>query len=600
MDEVQFGRYRLLSVIGEGGMGKVYRAHDTMMDREVAIKVLPPDMATEPGYVQRFRREAQITARLNEPHIISIYEAGEIEGRLYLVMPIIEGTDVHGLLQRDGPMSPQRAVHIIEQLAAALDAAHAVGLVHRDIKPSNALVTGNDFVYLIDFGVAHVSAGTKLTSTNMIVGTLNYIAPERFTSGVSDARSDVYALACVLYECLTGAHPFPGDSIEQQMAAHIWLAPPRPTEQRPDLPIGFDEVIAVGMAKDPDARYQQAQDLATAAQHALATAPSLAPHTAPLPGPPQPSLAAGTVWHQSAHPNPGPTSQHPAGGPVPQPETADWQGSAIAPPPTPWEQARRRRLKWPLVAAVAVVLAGVGIGGYLLRPSQTPAAQPAMSSGRAAQPAPPPGRTAQPAPPPGPTSAAAEPGVPGAAITPTSLGGLLLSVDQINTAMGASGMSVVGTMTTPPDNSAPVSDPACLPLTAAVQAKVYEGSRYSAMHAEVVGKGQQEAADQAVVLFSSPQDASSFFTASTKSWGACSNRQFTLTMNGNSQVQTVSPVSNTNGTLSATITGANSAGSCDRALTVAYNVAVDIFTCGGPPGSAVNIAHQIAAKVPAT
>src|ERR1700758_2482686 len=122
-------------------MGKVYRAHDTMMDRNVAVKVLPPQLASEPGYEQRFRREAHVAARLTEPHIIPIHDTGEIEGQLYLVMPIIEGIDVHELLQRDGPMSPRRAVHIVEQLAAALDAAHAVGLVHRDIKPSNALVT---------------------------------------------------------------------------------------------------------------------------------------------------------------------------------------------------------------------------------------------------------------------------------------------------------------------------------------------------------------------------------------------------------------------------------------------------------------------------
>src|SRR5262249_33668340 len=151
---------------------------------------------------------------LAEPHIIPIYDTGEIDGRLYLVMPVVEGVDVHGLLRRDGPMSPQRAVHVVEQLAAALDAAHAVGLVHRDVKPSNALVTGRDFVYLIAFGIAHDSAATKLTRTGTIVGSWAYMAPERFTSGTSDARADVYALACVLYECLTGVQPYPGDSLE--------------------------------------------------------------------------------------------------------------------------------------------------------------------------------------------------------------------------------------------------------------------------------------------------------------------------------------------------------------------------------------------------
>ena len=172
MDEVVFGRYRLLSLIGAGAMGKVYKAHDTVMGRDVAIKVLPNELGAEPGYRERFRREAHTAARLTEPHIIPIHDTGEIEGQLYLVMPVIEGIDVQALLQRDGPMSPERAVQVIEQLAAALDAAHAAGLVHRDVKPSNALVTARDFVYLIDFGIAHNAAATKLTSTGMIMGTL--------------------------------------------------------------------------------------------------------------------------------------------------------------------------------------------------------------------------------------------------------------------------------------------------------------------------------------------------------------------------------------------------------------------------------------------
>src|SRR6202012_5733329 len=155
MDEVVFGRYVLHSLIGEGGMGKVYKAHDTLIDRDVAIKVLLSELASEPGYQERFRREAHTAARLTEPHIIPIYDTGEIDGRLYLVMPILGGVEVHNLLQRNGPMNPQRAVLIVEQLASALGAAHAVGLVHRHVKPSNDLETGRYFAYLIDFGIAH-------------------------------------------------------------------------------------------------------------------------------------------------------------------------------------------------------------------------------------------------------------------------------------------------------------------------------------------------------------------------------------------------------------------------------------------------------------
>jgi serine/threonine protein kinase len=281
VDEVVFGRYRLLALIGEGGMGKVYKAHDSVIGRDVAVKVLPTELSAEPGYRERFRREALTAARLTEPHIIPIYDTGEVDGQLYLVMPIIDGIDVHGLLARDGAMSPQRAVHVITQLAAALQAAHAVGLVHRDIKPSNALVTGDDFVYLIDFGIAHDAAATKLTSTGMMVGTWAYMAPERFTSGTADARADVYALACVLYECLTGAAPFPGDTMEQQIRGHLTLDPPKPSAVNPVVPVGLDEVIAAGMAKEPDQRYQSARELATAAQQALTAAASYSVQSVP-------------------------------------------------------------------------------------------------------------------------------------------------------------------------------------------------------------------------------------------------------------------------------------------------------------------------------
>jgi serine/threonine protein kinase len=271
MDEVVFGRYRLLSLIGEGGMGKVYKAHDTLMDRDVAIKVLPPELATEPGYEQRFRREAYAAARLTEPHIIPIHEAGEIDGRLYLVMPVIGGIDVNSLLRRDGPMSPQRAVHVIEQLAAALDAAHAAGLVHRDIKPSNALIASGDFTYLIDFGIARDADATQVTKTGAIIGTLAYMAPERFTTGIADAQADVYSLASTLHECLTGTQPFPGNSAEQQIAGHLTLDPPKPSSVNPAVPPAFDGVIARGMAKKPADRFSSAGELASAARAAASS-----------------------------------------------------------------------------------------------------------------------------------------------------------------------------------------------------------------------------------------------------------------------------------------------------------------------------------------
>jgi len=367
VDEVAFGRYRLVALIGEGGMGKVYRAHDTVIGRDVAIKVLPIELGSEPGYRARFKREAQTAARLNEPHIIPIFDTGEFEDQLYLVMPIVEGVDVHALLAREGPMRPPRAVHVIEQLGAALDAAHAAGLVHRDVKPSNALVTARDFVYLIDFGIAHVGAATKLTATGMMVGTLAYMAPERFTSGVADARSDVYALACVLHECLTAQQPYPGDSLEQQIAGHLTLDPPRPSEHRSGLPGGFDEVIAAGMAKNPEQRFQSGQDLAVAARRALTSMPSHIPRTAPRINPTRP--VPPPRWQQPPYPNPVGNQQHPPNRPAVQ--------TPQQPSPSKPAQSRRTQIA-ALVAVVAtlVILSVAVITFTLFKPhaSQTPTA----------------------------------------------------------------------------------------------------------------------------------------------------------------------------------------------------------------------------------
>ncbi|MFF2026884.1 protein kinase domain-containing protein [Rhodococcus koreensis] len=277
MDGTPFGRYRLQELIGEGGMGQVYKAFDTVTDRIVALKVLPDHSAGDRGYQERFRREAHAAAGLREPHVVPIHDYGEIDGRLFLDMRLIDGIDVKTLLAQRGPMPPTLSVSVIDQVAAALDAAHADGLVHRDVKPSNMLVTNRNFVYLIDFGIARAAGETGLTSTGAAIGTLAYMAPERFTTGQTDARSDVYALACVLHECLTGVQPFPGDSLEQQIAGHLTGRPPQPSLVGSAVPTGFDEVIARGLAKAPDDRYQTAGDLAAAAHHALHTGTSTPP-----------------------------------------------------------------------------------------------------------------------------------------------------------------------------------------------------------------------------------------------------------------------------------------------------------------------------------
>jgi serine/threonine-protein kinase len=296
VDAVEFGRYQLLGSIGEGGMGQVFRARDREFARDVAIKVLPTQLTDQPGYRERFRREAQIMAQLTEPHIIPIFESGELGGRLYLVMPIIDGVSLAAALERHGPMVPLRAVRIIEQMACALDAAHAEGLVHRDVKPSNALITtgaGREFVYMIDFGIARDSTAIKLTRTGSVRGALAYMAPEQFTTGTTGPRGDIYSLACVLYECLTGKQAFTGESLEQQIAGHVRDDPPRPSEHRAGIPVGLDEVIARGMAKNPDDRYAKARDLAVAAERALAE--GVHPEPAHAHAPPQPHAIADAI-----------------------------------------------------------------------------------------------------------------------------------------------------------------------------------------------------------------------------------------------------------------------------------------------------------------
>ena len=266
---IRFGRYRLLDLIGEGGMGRVYRARDTLTNRVVAIKVLPVESGSNPMFRERFQREANAVAGLREPHVVPIHDFGEIDGQLYLDMRLIDGIDVKELIAERGALPAAQAVSIIEQVAAALDAAHAAGLVHRDVKPSNILLGDRDFAYLIDFGIARASGESGLTSTGMAIGTFAYMAPERFSTGDADRRSDVYALACVFYEFLTGKQPFGGDSFEQQIAAHLTAEIPLPSRSGSAVSAAWDAVISRGMAKNPADRYGSAGELAAAARAAL-------------------------------------------------------------------------------------------------------------------------------------------------------------------------------------------------------------------------------------------------------------------------------------------------------------------------------------------
>lgn len=270
-----FGPYRLEGLLGQGGMGEVHRAYDTRRERVVALKRMRSELAIDDGYQERFRRECTYAARLSSPHVVPIHDFGELDGRLYLDMRLVEGVDLRKLLASAGPLSPQRAVRIISHVADALDCAHEAGLIHRDVKPSNILVAGTDsreFSYLTDFGIVRTATGndSSITATGKAIGTLTYMAPELFTGEAHDKRIDIYALGCLLHEALTGSVPFAGEGAVL-MYRHLSDPPPRPSTGRPELGEHFDEVVACAMAKTPGARFPSAGALAEAADHALAT-----------------------------------------------------------------------------------------------------------------------------------------------------------------------------------------------------------------------------------------------------------------------------------------------------------------------------------------
>jgi len=381
--QLPFGRYRLIELLGRGGVGEVWRGHDAVTDRVVAVRVLPAGLSGDGDFQRRFRREAHAAAQLETPHVVPIYDYGEINGRLFVSMRLIRGHDLAAVLTR-GPLDPARAVRIVDQVAKALHAAHKVGLIHRDIKPSNILLDDDDFAYLINFGIAPTMDEARITQTDIPVASYRYIAPERLAIGADeDARADIYSLACVLYEALTGAPPFPGDTMPQLMAAHVNARPPRPSVTRPEVPAPVDEVIATGMAKDPKQRYATTIELANAARDAITSPiqrPAPSPHqrlpeptASPVPtpafpdyqrpqAPPSPRTAAATQLGPESTPYHAPQFAPPA----PQDQQRTLSPPPPVAPPTPTRAggiSRRTTIALivGVIALVAVIVAAVGI-----------------------------------------------------------------------------------------------------------------------------------------------------------------------------------------------------------------------------------------------
>ncbi len=573
-----FGPYHLKRLLGRGGMGEVYEAEHTVKEWTVAVKLLSESFSRDPVFRERMKREARTAGRLQEPHVVPVHDYGEIDGQIFLEMRLVEGTDLDSVLKRFGPLTPPRAVAVITQIASALDAAHAAGVMHRDVKPQNILVTADDFAYLVDFGIASATTDEKLTQLGTAVGTWKYMAPERFSDAEVTYRADIYALACVLFECLTGAPPYRADSAGMLVSAHMMDPIPAPSQRRPDIPKAFDAVIARGMAKRPEDRYASAGDLALAAKQALshpdqdraatilrrsqeaalptAVNPDPRLNTAPPPRPYQPAF------------NTPPPS--PPRAPYYQGASANWGG----PPPqfanaAPWGQPppRPRRNVWLIVAAVAAVfvLLGGGLGIWLVtRPDPEPPTPAPLEADR--------------------------------------LSALLLGPSDINTVMGSSTMQPGKPITSTDHSSVTVSTPDCQGALYTTQDPVYAGTGYTSVSGLVSsepGDNYDHWVNQAVVLFPSADKAKSFLENSAEKWKGCAGKTVTVTNKSKTYRWTFAQVQGSPPKITLMDTQEGADGwECQRALTVANNVIVDINACGYHiSDQGAQIADKLAARI---
>jgi serine/threonine-protein kinase len=549
-----FAGYRIERVLGSGGMGSVYLARNPDLPRSEAMKVLSVELSRDPAFRARFVREADLAASLDHPNIVSVHQRGEFDGKLWIAMQYVAGTDAEAAV-RAGTMNPPRALRIITEVGKALDYAHHRGVVHRDIKPANFLLSqsvgGDERVLLADFGIARALGDAGLTSTGTVMATLAYAAPEVLAGHPSDGRADLYSLGCSLYHLLTGKSPyFQADGAAAVMAAHLTKPPPRVTEVAPWLPPQLDWVIAKAMAKDPGQRFSTARDLADAARHALYGTDiaqqygrQAAPPTAPV------------------RPNAPPTQVNP-----------QWQPNYLVAPPD-----RRHAKTIAAIAAVLVVIAGSVTAWALTSGSDsTPSASTSSTSQSA--------------------TTSAKP-VPNA-----SLSGLLLTPAEAAETVGVPELVVSKTLNAIQDDSSGTVDPRdCVSADLPAQVIAYRGTGWKAAVEQFLTPpaGAGTFAAQTVVSFPDSAAAEKVVRDQRLIWGQCAGKSVQVTANGTTFTQTIGSVANIGDTAIALAVKRADGFDCQRALGVQNNVVVDVIACRiGVVSQGADMLKQIVAKIP--